>query len=287
MHTREPINLLYIASIGRSGSTLLDSMLGAHSHVDSVGEIHIWPHELLGGGIRATGSGLMVQDDPFWQEMLGRVDPLAQPGPQLHHFREAHDAGRTLRLERVADFGPGPLPRSVAAQVDAYGRNNYEIFRAFQDTVEAATGRRPAWIVDASKDPYRLIWLIRSGWFNVRVVHMVKNPRGFIYSVTKPHIHASDHGRRLAWTFRQAGAWNVRNALIQRAARHHLAPDHYLLVQYEAFASDPRHWFAQICTLAGLPFEAEAVESFRAGCPFAIAGNPMRAESRGIYLDEK
>ena len=62
----DKINLVYIASIGRSGSTLLESMLGAHSRVQTMGELHIWPHEIEGGGIRPCSCGEFVEACKFW-----------------------------------------------------------------------------------------------------------------------------------------------------------------------------------------------------------------------------
>jgi len=282
------INLAFIASIGRSGTTLLDCMLGAHSEVASVGELHIWPHELREGGRLPTGSGHLVQEDPFWVEMRRRVDPLLQPAPRLDHFRELHNAGRTLRPSRVSDFGFKDLAPDLAAAVHQYALNNLEIYSHFLDLVEEHTGSRPLWIADSSKDPYRLCWLVRSGLFNVRLIHVVKNPSAFIYSVTKPHIFAPEYAvhRRLYWTFRQSGAWSVRNHLIRQVARYHLSPDASLLLQYESLAAEPEAAMHAICDLVGLPYEEKMVHNFREGSPFAIAGNPMRQGTGGIRLDE-
>jgi hypothetical protein len=173
--------------------------------------------------------------------------------------------------------------------VDRYARNNEAIYRTFLNLVGETTGTRPSWVVDASKDPYRLAWLVRSNRFNVKVLHVVKHPSGFIYSVTKPHIHGDGFTgpRRLFWTVRQAGAWSVRNHLISMLAANHLTASDYALLRYEDLATDPTSIFAQACSLVGVPFEASAVEAFRTGSPFALAGNPMRQRTGGIRLDEK
>lgn len=284
------INLLYVASIGRSGTTLLESMLGAHPALATCGELHLWPHEIRMGGVRPCGSGQYVQDCPFWTEMRRRVDPLAQPSPQLDHFREHHDGGRTLRVARLSDVRPGPLSPPVADQVRTYGQNNYAIFSAFQQLVEEITGRRPEWIVDASKDPYRLLWLLRSGLFNVKVVHMVKDPRGFAYSVTKDWVDASSlrgHASRYYRTARQSLAWVVQNQLLDRIRTHHLSPENYQLLRYETLASAPHDSFRAVCEFIGVEYRASAVTDFRSGSQFTIAGNPMRYENRPIQLDEK
>ena len=285
----DPINLVYVASIGRSGTTLLECMMGVHSQMATIGELHCWPHEILEGGRLPTGSGGMITEDDFWLEMRERVDPLKQPAPQIHHFRETHDAGKTLRVSRLSDFQTDPLDADLQRQIDLYARNSEEVYRTFLDLIGERTGTRPTWVVDASKDPYRLCWLVRSGQFNIRVIHMVKNPSGFIYSVTKPHIHGEGMTgpRRIAWTVRQAGAWSVRNQLILMLADRFLSPEEYTLLKYEDLAQNPAKVFEGVCNLIGVPYEPEAIDNFRDGSPFAIAGNPMRQRSGGIRLDEK
>ncbi|HET6566626.1 MAG TPA: sulfotransferase [Rhodothermales bacterium] len=290
MESPGKINLIYVASIGRSGSTLLESMLGAHSRMATTGEVHLWPHELQLGGVRPCGSGKFVQEDPFWMEMLQRVNPMAQRHPQIHFFREKHNAGRTLRRERLREFESGPVGEQVQQLIRQYSHNNYVLFAAFLNLVEETVGERPEWIVDASKDPYRLLWFIRSGLFNVKVFHLVKNPNGFAYSVTKEWLESSDPMRdvkRLYYTARQALAWVIQNQLFSKIAQNHMDPADYLLIQYEQLASDPKGTFMRVCEVIGCPYEEEAVARFREGSRFTIAGNPMRYDTRGIFLDEK
>ena len=284
------INLAYVASIGRSGSTLLESMLGAHSQIATLGEVHLWPYEILDGGVLPCGSGKYVQEDPFWIEMRRRVTPLLQPAPRLHFFREKHNVGRSLRPERLSEFGGKPLPPEVAAQVETYGQNNYTLFKTFLDLVEETSGERPLWIVDASKDLYRLLWLVRSGLFNVKVLHVVRNPRGFAYSITKKWIH-SDEPRsnllRFLQTARHSLAWTVQNFLISKLLSNHVPTSDAMRVHYEALASRPHETFRQICAVIGCDYEPEAVDDFRRGNTYTIGGNPMRHEQRGIALDDK
>ena len=286
--------LIYIASIGRSGSTLLESMLGAHSQIATAGELHIWPQELRRNGVQPCGCGQEVTACPFWNEVRNQADPLRQAGPGLDFFREAHNHGRTLRPRRLAAFGAAPTDSlQDQAQIKVYGENNAAILEAFSNVTEAESGIRPQWIVDASKDPYRLAWLARSGLFQLKVIHLVKNPRGFAYSVTKSHIHG-ENGRspspaavRLYYTARQMAAWTIQNRLFGKLAKHVLPRENYLLLQYETMASEPNETFRLVCEYIGVPYEAEAVESFRRGSLHTIAGNPMRYERRGIVLDER
>lgn len=291
MSTDSKINLVYIASIGRSGSTLLESMLGAHSRIQTMGELHIWPHEIEAGGVRPCSCGHFVDDCTFWSEMNRRVRPLDQPSPGVSFFREKHNAGRTLRLSRLkayrSDYTPDP---EEEREIEIYGQNNEAIFRTFLEVMQEQLDESPGWIVDASKDPYRLLWLIRSGLFNIKVIHMVKNPKAFIYSVTK-HLILENQGfnlhKRLYYTARQSVAWNIQNVLFSKIAANLLKAEDYQLINYETFASNPHETFKSVCDVIGCEYEEEAVENFRLGSIHTIAGNPMRYEKRGIVLDEK
>jgi hypothetical protein len=283
------INLVYIASIGRSGTTLLESMLGAHSELATMGELHIWPHEITAGGVRPCSCGAYVEDCPFWSEVRRRVDPLKQVGPGVHFFREKHNAGRTLRLDRLKGF-KGAITRGEQEDIAAYGRNNKAIFEAYLEVLEEQGGGQPQWLVDASKDPYRLLWLAQSGLFNVKVIHLVKNPRAFVYSVTKEWIHSNAGAaapKRLYYTARQSVAWTIQNHLISKVAQNVLPPEDYMLVRYETLASEPEAVFKQICAFIGCSYEPAAVKNFRSGSVHTIAGNPMRYETKDIVLDER
>ena len=270
---------------------MLESMLGAHSQIQTMGELHIWPHEIEGGGVRPCSCGEFVDSCKFWSEMRRRVDPLKQTGPGVSFFREKHNAGRTLRVNRLKSFNKEYTPDSKErAEIEAYGDNNLEIFQQFLQVMKEQEGESPGWVVDASKDPYRLLWLIRSGLFNIKVIHMVKNPNAFIYSVTKHLINESSAfnlHKRLYFTARQSVAWIIQNALFSKIAANYLSDDDYLLLTYEDFATEPHRSFEDVCRVIGCAYEKRAVDSFREGSVHTIAGNPMRYEKRGIVLDEK
>jgi hypothetical protein len=126
--------------------------------------------------------------------------------------------------------------------------------------------------------------------FNLNVIHLVRKPKGFIHSVTKPHIYTEGNPvlRRLFWTIRQSGAWSIRNHLISKIAQNHLPSDNYLLLRYEDLASEPEQEIRKAFGLIDPSYEQQAIEEFNNGSPYALAGNPMRHQDHeGIHLDEK
>lgn len=288
MKKQDKINLIYIASIGHSGSTLVESILGSHSEIATCGEMHILPHEITGKGVLPCSCGKSIIECEFWQDVLQSVNPLKQPSPQIHFFREKHNAGHTVRLNRLQDFTSKKLSPQIEQKIQTYAQNNYDIFQSFRRSIQLELDTSIDWVVDASKDPYRLAWFARSGLFNLKVVHIVKNPPAFIYSMLKrlPKEGIKPY-QRFYETVRQSLKWSIENELMVKAAKNHLKSEDYLLINYEKLASKPSETFEEICNMLGCQFEEQAVTKFRSGNVHTIAGNPMRYRQGGIVLDEK
>ena len=284
------INLIYIASTGRSGSTLLESILGTHSQIINVGEIQVWPRNLVEGGFLPCGCGVNVPDCPFWNQVAEKVNPLTQTSPQIDFFREKYNAGKTLRMSRVKDFFKKVEPsKSLKEKIDIYGDNNYKIFEALLEVAEKETKIRPQWIVDSSKDPYRLLWLISSQRFNIKVIQITKDPRAFVYSMSKEIIKEKPsnlHQKLLKMTVMKSGAWLIQNQLFAQLGKLYLSPLDYKLIQYEQLASEPEKVIPEIADFVGFSFEEKAITEFRNNKNHTIAGNPMRFREGGISLDE-
>ena len=68
-NTAANLNLIYIGGYGRSGSTLLDRMLGQLDDVCAVGELrHIWERGLVEDQL--CGCGTPFWQCPFWSLVL-------------------------------------------------------------------------------------------------------------------------------------------------------------------------------------------------------------------------
>jgi hypothetical protein len=275
--------LVYVASIGRSGSTLLELLVGAHPDVATMGELHLWPHEIaLGHSRLPCGCGLPLEACTFWQEMRRRADPLIAPPPRLDAFREHLDYGKALRLGRLRDFssrsGSNPL-------IDRYAANTQFVMATFADLAEEQTGRRPAWLVDASKDPYRLNWLIRSGRLDITVLHIVRNAAGFVHSERK-NLGDPDGLPLLRLAARKSAAWRLQHLLVRRSAAL-LPSGRYGLVRYEDLATEPGRVVAEVQALLGCSPDPSVIDTFRDRRFHAVGGNPMRHKADGITLDER
>lgn len=163
----------------------------------------------------------------------------------------------------------------------SYGQLNARYLRVVQTHAESLLGHPIAWTVDASKDPYRLFWLLESGNFDLRVIHLVKDPRAFVFSMVKTNP------ANLSRVTRFAGRWVVENLHFRYLCRDPRLQGKTLLMRYEDLARDPRHELERVGDWLHLDFSPVSPHHFRAVENHAVSGNPMRWRGGNIVLDEK
>ena len=280
--TRTP--LVYVLSNGRSGSTLLELLLDARTGVYSVGELQCLAGELARADARC-GCGETHERCGFWRGALDAAGLDADDLNALARFRDAQGRGKVLR--------PGELPGVLWPRPNAYAclpqetlppaQQHYaelheRLFEAVARAAEAERGEPLRYVVDASKDLYRLAWLAASSQRELRVIHLVRDPRAFVYSMWRPD-------QRAARAARFALRWNVENALAARFLRRALEPDQVRKVRYEDLAREPQTVLDGLCDWLDLP-RGPYTEGFRRH-GHALAGNAMRWRDDEVRLDER
>jgi hypothetical protein len=232
--------IAYVMSLPHSGSTLCGALLGAHSRAFPLGEpwkLRQYAHLTRSSGHKTTlGNACTcgapsIWDCAFWP----RVD------------REVRErAGLSLRDLDTASTDPA-----------RFARDNALLF----DAVAAVTGA--SLLVDSSKRPRRLAMLRAAGFAPVTALHLLRDPRGQVFSTMKrsgrgPYRHAVRNaldGARLALAARGAGAIPVR---------------------YERLAADPEGWLREIMPRLGLAFEPGQLDWARQE-RHNLSGNRSRA----------
>lgn len=278
MSDRVPV--IYVLSSGRSGTTLLDLLLGSASRAWTVGEAQLLPWELREE--RAPcGCGRPVDECPFWRQVRAEA-PLGEGPYPIEHFRESYGAGQVLRWRLLPDLLRGKVGGPRRRSAAAYGRVNADYLRAVRQEAEALSGRSIRWLVDASMDPYRLLWLQDSGRFELRVIHLTKAPPAFVYSMVRNRLPG---GRRRA--VRMAGRWLVENALMVRLCRIAFPDDGTRHVRYEDLAGRPSEVRREMGAWLDLELPAWSGRTFRAYENHAISGNEMRWSDTNIRLDQR
>lgn len=277
----ERIPLVYVLSNGRSGSTLLELLVGGHPRAWTVGELQVLPHDLVTEGA-TCGCGAPTRDCDFWSGVLSAAS-LESPTATLTQFRTTRNHGKVLRREHIGDLFAGRVARARQSAAAAYGELNRTLLEQVLDAARERRGGAVDWLVDASKDPYRLLWLADSGRFDLRVVHLIKDPRAFVYSMIRGQQRPA-----LGDVVRLSARWAVENTLMHRMVARALDPAHVRTVRYEDLAGDPRGTLGDLGAWLGLEFPADWHEgAFRSNESHAVSGNQTRFRSGGVKLDER
>jgi hypothetical protein len=277
----EKPKLLYIASNGRSGSTLLEMLLNVSPHLWTLGEFHVLPWELRRN--HPCGCGASVINCELWGPIIKEHETILVHG-SITRFRRAHNADRALRLAELPSLLTGRFHSSGAKsqEMHRYAEDNRIILDAVRRRATQLGKPSVTWLVDSSKSPYRLRWLAASHQFELKVVHLVKDPRAFAYSMSKSSTGATKAYRVVL----AAARWQVENRLFDALQRGCLRAEQFFRLRYEQLATHTEKTLHELADWLEVPTWSGASELFR-GTNHGIAGNPARFDSRGIELDEK
>jgi Sulfotransferase domain len=277
---RRPTVLL-VGGSGRSGSTLLDRLLGELPGFVAVGELrYIWSEAL--GENRYCGCGTRFLDCPFWAEV----------GSQAFGGWDQIDPGEVVALERsigrhrhIPFLAMGnAAPSRYSTRLGSYLGSLSPVYEAIRQLSGADV------IVDSTKDAAYAHVLRQMPEVDFRVVHLVRDSRGVAWSWAKVVQSDPEHYMRRFSPGVSALRWVGYNLMVESLGRFGIPR---LLVRYEALVTNPQAALTAIASFAGRPLDPKALaflDEHRAslGAHHTVAGNPMRmtAGRIGLALDE-
>ncbi|MEO6057273.1 MAG: sulfotransferase [Gemmatimonadales bacterium] len=219
-----------------TGSTLLGALLNEHAECASIGAAT--------GLIRRTdlstyrcACGRLFRECEFWNRVAVRTRALGHPvdvfktGFWNTHLRLSSNRlanvalARSLRwspLNEVRDAVVGVLP-GARASISKSGWNTWSLATA----VLEQTGKSV--FVDTARDHQRPKYLAKHERLDVRVIHLIRDPRGNSASIMK---HA---GVDVAAAARQWRHYNVEADRVRR----YLPPESWMTLHYEDLCADP------------------------------------------------
>jgi len=269
------IKVLYVAGLGRSGSTILANTLGQVEGFFSGGELNfIWKHALIEN--RLCGCGKPASECEFWSRVFedefgGQDEALAREMMLLQY-----QGARTRHIpQMLTDRGRRTIKNRLGKFLDNTGR----LYRA----IRSVSGSRV--IVDTSKEPAYGYALSMVPGIDLRVLHLVRDPRAAAHSWAKkkPQPDSADREFMHRKTPTQSAVlWDAWNTAIEALWR-----ERYLRLRYEDFISDPRSSFEQILELVGeedaeLPLVGG--NQVKLGVSHTVSGNPNRFDTGAVEL---
>src|SRR6266545_3440385 len=244
-----PLKVLYIAGAGRSGSTLLDGVLGQLDGFFAAGELrYLWERGLQES--RLCGCGVAVRDCPTWRAVLASA------------FGPGVDANAAARLQRKATrvrcapamILSGRLGRRRSGRLGA-------VLGPLYQAIQESTGCRV--LVDSSKLPSYGALLEALPGVELYVLHLVRDPRATAWSWLRRKRLTDTPAPRLMQRQppgKSAAMWMVWNLA---AALLWSGGPRYLRLRYEDLVRRPE---AAVRRIAGLVGESPAA------LPFPVPG---------------
>ena len=165
MKKNQPIDrlpLIYIMGMGRSGSTVLDMLLGSHEKIANTGEFINFAKWLSEDENCTCTSKIRLC--PVWSQVIEKAPPDAAREPMTPSA-----SGKSHSLKQVIQT---VLGQGLKQPELAVASRNRALWQALLETTGAS------WVVDSSKSFKRLCFLERSKLFQLKVIHLVRDGRG-------------------------------------------------------------------------------------------------------------
>jgi hypothetical protein len=294
--------LAYILAASHSGSTLLAMLLGAHPEACTVGELK---GDSLGEAESYRCScGQRLKDCGFWNQVR---QGMAQKGIEDYDVTRAGTSVFAVSSPYARRL-LNPLPRNVfwetardlalslSPQWRAHLQRTQLRNAALVEVVQEVTGAKV--IIDSSKLPLRLKYLLRNPALDIKVIRLVRDGRAVSLTYTDewsfadasdPALRGGGTGERRAPPRQNmaeaAREWRRSNesadCIIDR-----LPESQWMRVRYEDLCAQPRPTLEQLCRFLELDPDKINLD-FRSKAQHVI-GNGMRLDSSSeIRLDER
>lgn len=223
-----PTRVVYVLGGVHSGSTLLGLLLARHPAIEAPGELRTLVDAWRRGHF--CSCGLRVRECAFWtavvREWLQRS--RLESVEVYEGLRQRAESVRCLPMLVLRTRRPSPpFQRYLEATASLFA------------TIASLSGR-PV-VVDTSKTAARACTLNLVPEVDVRLVHLVRDPRGVCFSMTKPRAEDLAAGvpstRGPQPVRRTAARWILRNVIAAWVRRRH-DPARSVLVRYEDLVAD-------------------------------------------------
>ncbi len=264
------VRVLFIGGLGRSGTTLLERVLGELPGVTALGEVvHLWQRDVVDDERCACRQ--RFSRCPFWSAV----------GQGAYGGWDNLDVQRVLQLQRTVDrtrhiprLAAPWLPPATRAAVTEYVSHYERVYAA----AAAQSGARL--IVDSSKNASLAYCLRWSTAIDLRVLHLVRDARGVAYSWTKQVTRPESDGDEMTRysPVHSALLWGAHNTAFALLGRRGVAVRR---LRYEQLVARPRATTAALADWLELPAGPAQLdyltdERVTLGPCHSAAGNPMR-----------
>lgn len=254
------IKIVYIMGDGRSGSTLLDSVLSNANESISIGECHrFWLRFYEAKSI--CGCGEPIEVCPLWKQVDNKIT-------EQHAAYDAHFFLKQVRqIQLYQNYKRIPeLLKQEEWQLFK------EVLKTFYTAITEITGKQV--LIDSSKSVAWAYLLQELKFVDLRIVHLERSLTAVANSWKKevrlPEYVDTQVMMPIKSNLVIAKSWLKIKWMAKRVQKNGA----YYFLSYESFCNQPDTYIAQLSQFLALELNTAAL---RSKPNHAIGGNPMRA----------
>jgi len=270
--------IIYIAGYGRSGSTLLERILSSHEKIFGAGALSNFL-DLIDDKNSSCSCGKAIQKCEFWSDVVKSFSSDFDNIPKFKNIQNQFDS-----LSGFPAYIFGHCTDKKVAYREFIQKLFNNIFQKLPDEV--------SYVVDSSKTArqnfFRPVALSKIGSFHVKIIHLVRDGRGCMWSNLKGSNRRMEKGLDPRIPFaalRSAVSWFLAN-ISAHICQAIFPPEDYCRIKYEDFVEKPKEALLKLGEFLDVDFhkQIEMLEKKR-NIPLAhqIGGNRLRLK-REIIL---
>ena len=274
------LKVIFITGSGRSGTTLLERLIGQHSKIFAAGELNfIWQNSFIENQL--CGCGKPFYSCETWQQIISFFRKKQNITDNLEHIKNLEKKYSNTSLFLLKSFFNLNKPtKEIKELVQSY-ENLYESIVESQN-VEA--------IIDSSKNIPHFFYLINfSQKIDPYILHIVRNPMAVAYSWKKQKLKP-DTGKKEPMpkysTINTSFRWLIKNYASQKYFKNYK----YKRIIYEDLVKDPKNTLKNIFQFVNLNDEADIIfkekNTVNLKVNHTVSGNPMRFKTGTIEIKE-
>ncbi|MCP4971761.1 MAG: sulfotransferase [Arcobacter sp.] len=260
-------NVIYIAGSGRTGSTILDVILGNHPKIVGLGEIHRLSIE---PDIRKCGCGTEINNCEFWNPLLKQISnekkipfenwwdffplTLAKEKKIVKYLPSLLEILLMIGNKKILKIF---LKQSLVKKYFEIIENSlflYDKISKYSDV---------PYIIDSTKNPVRMKALYLSRPNKIKIILIVRDGRAIVASA-----------KRRIKTPIEVGTtnWVTTNKNLELMLRT-ISKEKYIVVRYEDLCDDTENIFRKITSFIGIDYDPKMLRPVK-GNFHQIPGNP-------------
>lgn len=276
------LDIIYIAGYGRSGSTLLEKLLNCQPAVCATGELANF-FKLYGSSTSLCSCGETTLHCPVWSRV---AENLLSNGYSVKDY----PACRKIQKKHEALWTHGGA---------FFSKNNKaysDLMDSFFNAVTKSLDNETSVLIDSSKTAYstsyRPMAISQLGKYRVRVIHLVRDCRGVVWSTKKGlnrKLETGEKGNTALPVTRAMLGWAYGNIAAGRL-KYHLGKDSYYLMRYEDLVENPVQSLKRLESFLNINLDhsinvaqkANESSGYELPAMHQLSGNRMRFNSKMV-----